>query len=434
MRCLAFLAAGFVGVSAHADWPGFRGDGSAVSADLDVPATISTEALRWKVKLPGLGASSPIVVGERIFLTCYSGYGEKLTEGFKSGGFMTKGKVNPEEQAKLRLWLLCLDRAKGEVLWKKEMAPKLPEAPFASFLREHGYASSTPVSDGQSVYVFFGKTGVFAFDLDGKELWRREVGDGVHEWGSASSPALTRNTLVLNASIEAKGLVAFDKRTGKEVWRTKDLPICWTSPVVVNLKDGKQEVVLSAPGKVIGYEPDSGEVLWTCKGLGGGGISGATCSTPAVQGERLFIMSAGPSTPPTMLALRAGGRGDVTATHLLWTQKVGGGICSPVAAGTHVYFVDGFANCLNAEDGKVVYKERIYDARGEYASAVLAGGRLYALSRFDGLFVLKAGEKFERLAQHTFEGDNSIFNATPAIAAGRLFIRSNEYLYCFAKK
>lgn len=420
---------------ARADWPGFRGDGSAVSNAKNLPAVWDKDNLLWKAKLLGLGASSPIVVGDRVFLTAYTGYGDKLTQGFKSGGFGIKGKPNEAEMQKaLRLWVLCYERVKGDLLWKKEIAPKLPEAAFASFLREHGYASSTPVSDGERVYVFFGKTGLFAFDLKGKRLWHAEVGDGIHEWGSASSPALSKNAVIVNASIESKALIAFDKLTGKELWRKKDLAICWVSPVVVHLKNDKQEVVLNAPGKVYGYDPDTGAELWHCQGLGGGGISGATCSTPTVKGETLFIMSAGPSTPATIFALRAGGKGDVTKTHELWKQKVGAGICSPVAVGDFVFFVDSSAHCLDAATGKVVYKERLYDARGEYASPVAADGKLFALTRFDGLFVLTQGGKFEQLAHNTFDADRSIFNSTPAISDGRIYLRSNEFLYCVGKK
>lgn len=422
--------------SARADWPGFRGDGSSVSGDKNLPAMISAESLLWKAKLPGLGASSPVIVGDRIFLTSYSGYGAKLTESFKGGGGFTKEKDNnADDQKRLKLWLLCLDRTKGEVAWQREIEPKLPEAPFKSFLREHGYASSTPVSDGNRLYVFFGRTGVIAFDFTGKKLWQKDVGAGTHEWGSASSPALSEQTVVVNASIESRGLVALDKITGNEKWRTTNLAICWTSPVVVNLPGGKQEFIFSAPGKISGVDPDSGTELWTCEGLGGkGGLSGSTCSTPTVQGDKVYVMSAGPSTPPTMLAVRAGGRGDVTKTHLLWKQKVGGGICSPVAAGKHVFFVDGLAYCLNADNGEVLTKERLYDARGEYASPVVADGKVYALTRFDGLFVLKAGPRMERLEHFGFEGDKSIFNSTPAVSDGRLYLRSNAFLYCFGRK
>ena len=357
-----------------------------------------------------------------------------MTEGFKSGGGYTKGKTPGGDQKALRLWLVCLDSNKGDELWKKEIEPNLPEAPFADFLREHGYASSTPVTDGERVYVFFGKTGVFAFDLNGKQLWHQRVGNGTHGWGSAASPVLSRNAIVLNASVESKALVGLDKITGKELWRTKDLSLCWVSPVMVNLGTGKQEVVLNSPGKVIAYDPDNGTELWHCPGIGGGGLSGSTCSTPAVQGDTVFIMGAGPATPATMLAIRAGGQGDVSKTNLLWKHKAGAGICSPVAFGGFVYFIDGTATCLAADTGKPVYKERLYDAGGEYASPVIADGKIFALTRFDGLFVLAVGEKYNQLAHNTFEGDASIFNSTTAISGSRLFIRSNIYLYCFGKK
>ena len=420
--------------SLAAHWPGFRGDGSAVSGEKNLPAEWTKDNVLWKTKLPGLGASSPIIWGDKIFLTCYSGYGLKLTQGFKGGFGKDKDDKKAPEQKDLRLMLLCYDRVKGDLLWKKEVEPKLPEAPFKSFLREHGYASCTPVTDGERVYVFFGKTGLFAFDFKGNQIWHKDVGSGTHEWGTAASPVLSDKAIIVNAAIEDKALIAYDKVTGNELWRKKDLAICWTSPVVVNLAGGKQEVVLNAPGTVYGFDPDRGDELWTCKGIGGGGISGSTCSTPAVAGEVVYLMGAGPSTPATAMAIRAGGKGDVTKTHLLWKQKAGAGICSPIAHDGFVYWVDGTANCLAADSGKIIYREPLYEGRGEYASPVLADGKLFALTRFDGLFVLASGEKFTKLAHNTFADDSSIFNSTPAVSNGRLFIRSNEFLYCVGKK
>src|SRR5260370_5384093 len=167
------------------DWPGFRGSQGGVADDKDLPVQWTKDNFLFKVKVPGVGASSPIVSGDKVFVTCYSGYGTTITKGFSFGkggkGKGGKGKGGSDtgcDQKNLKLLLVCLDAAKGDIVWQKEIRPKLPEAPFANFIREHGYASSTTVTDGKNVYVFFGKTGVFAFDMEGKQLWQADVGSG----------------------------------------------------------------------------------------------------------------------------------------------------------------------------------------------------------------------------------------------------------------
>src|SRR5439155_4702097 len=273
----AMLALGLAGSGSATDWPGFRGAKGGVADDKDLPAEITKDNVLWKVKLPGAGSSSPITWGDKIFVTCYTGYGQTITRGMKFGGFGGKGKGDfgkgkgdfgkggfggfgkgPDtggEQKDLRLVLLCLDKAKGDVLWQREIEPKLPEQPFRDFIREHGYASSTPVTDGERIYVFFGKSGVLAFDMEGKQLWQADAGSGTDKWGTASSPALAANVLIVNACIESKSLIGLDKKSGKELWRVKGLGTNWTSPIVVATKDGKQEIVISLQGRLVGYDP-----------------------------------------------------------------------------------------------------------------------------------------------------------------------------------
>jgi hypothetical protein len=306
---------------------------------------------------------------------------------------------------------------------------------FTGFMREHGYASSTPVTDGERIYTFFGKSGVLAFDMDGKQLWQADVGSNTDKWGSAASPILYKDLVIVNAAIESKSLVALDKKTGKQVWRTRGLGTTWASPVLVEAKEGSHEVVLSLPGKIVGYDPDSGKELWHCEGIGSAGGFGYTCSTPVTRDGVVYVIGGGgPTAAAAALAIRAGGRGDVTKTHVLWRQKAGTNTPSPVLSGNYLCFVSGTATCLDIDDGKIVYQERLYGNRSEYVSPVVAGDKIFALTRFDGLYVLAGGGKFEKLAHHNFEGDSSIFNASPAISDGRLLIRSNEYLYCIGKR
>ncbi len=199
-----------VGVAGAADWTRFRGpNGSGISPDKQAtPLTWSeSENLKWKVQLPGPGLSSPIVVGNRVFVTCWSGYG---VDG-----------QNPGDQKDLKRHLVCINRESGKEYWTQSIDPYLPEDRYAGMFAENGYASHTPVSDGERVYVFFGKTGVLAFDLDGKKLWQKSVGteSGARGWGSASSLVLYKNLLIVTASAENEALVALNKETGEQVWK-----------------------------------------------------------------------------------------------------------------------------------------------------------------------------------------------------------------------
>jgi outer membrane protein assembly factor BamB len=225
-RALALLLAATTGLAASAsDWTQFRGpNGSGIAAADAQPANAWSDSqnLNWKVALPGPGSSSPIVTGERVFATCYSGYGDG------SGG------GSPE---KLVRHLVCVARTTGKVLWDKSVAAELPEDPYSGNLREHGYASNTPVTDGERVYVFFGKTGVVAFDLEGRQLWKVSVGkqSSNRRWGSGASPILCQNMVIVNAAEESRSVLALDKLTGKEVWRAAvdSLELSFVTPVLV---------------------------------------------------------------------------------------------------------------------------------------------------------------------------------------------------------
>lgn len=403
-------------ISAGADWPRFRGpEGSAVSRDEQTPITWSDEEnVAWKTPLPGFGTSSPIIVGERVLLTCYSGYGLSAE--------------NPGREEDLKRHLVCLDRKDGRIQWTREAAAEQPEASYQDFLVLHGYASSTPVSDGRRVYVSFAKSGTRAYDLEGNELWRFEVGSQAHYWGSAGSPVLLGDVLLVNAAVESQSLFALDKLTGKEVWRAKGLLSSWSTPVIVDLPDGGQELVLSVRSKLMGFDPRTGGQLWTCKTE-----QSYAAPTPAVHGDVLYAYAANPGQ---LIAVRAGGRGDVSPSHVLWRCRgAGSGITSPIVFGEHVYSVDdrGIASCVRASDGHLVATRRLAGGRF-YASPVIAGNKLYAVSREEGVLVLSADESLAQLAHNRFAADPSIFNATPAVSQGQLFLRSDRFLYCLGKR
>ena len=410
------------GPLAASDWPRFRGaDGSGIARDGTPPTTWSdTQNLKWKAALPGPGSSSAIVSGERVFVTSYSGYGD--------GG---SGSIE-----KLRRHLVCLDRASGKILWNKTVTAELPEDAFTGFLTEHGYASSTPATDGENVFVFFGKTGVLAFDFSGNELWRVNVGheSGNRRWGSGASLLLYKNFVIVNASEESRSVRALDKLTGKEAWRAdaNTLELSYTTPALVETA-GRTDLVLPVSGELWGMNPETGQLRW----FASTGISGNVAPSVVAADGVIYAMGGFPRIAAT--AVRGGGKGDVTATNILWTSQNASYVPSPVVSDGRFYVAtdQGFALCLDAKDGTLIFKERLPGAsatgRGGkpfYASAVLANGNVHAVSRRNGTFVFEARAEFKLVAQNKIASDDSDFNATPALSGRQLFLRSNRYLYC----
>jgi len=413
----ALLAATAALVFLGADWVRFRGpDATGVSDETGIPATWSSqENVVWKTALPGAGASSPIVVGDKIFLSCYGGYGLDMDD--------------PGEQSDLRLRVVAVDRASGEILWGEEFKPRLPETEYRGFVTLHGYASSTPTSDGKAVYFFFGNSGVIALGVEGKSLWRADVGSGLHGWGSATSPVLYNNLVIVNASVESQSIVALDKATGREVWRVPGIDMSWSTPLILEVPGGGSELVVSMKGKVLGLDPATGRQLWECAG-----VQDYVC--PAVIAHQCIVYVTGGRKPYTM-AVRAGGRGDVTATHVLWEAKATPKVATPLCYDGHLYWLDqtGVAACLDAASGETVYEERL-QIEGErdkvYASMVYADGKIFAVSRQGGAIVLAARPEFDELARNDL-GDPSVFNATPVPHDGQLLLRSDRFLYCIGK-
>ena len=343
-------------------WTGFRGPAATGSADASgLPTTWdSTTNIIWKADLPGLGASAPITLDSRVYVTCYSGYAES--------------KDDPGVLEKLMRHVVCLDRDSGAILWAKEFKAKMPESKYEGGNNTwHGYASSTPTTDGKRLYVFFGLSGVYALDLDGNVLWNTDLGAGTHGWGSATSPLLYKNLLIVNASIESESLVAMNKETGKIVWKTPGIKSCWSSPILVEV-DGKQELILSTPKKLAGFDPDTGKELWHCEGI----PDSYVCPTAIVEDGIIYVNG---GRKNTTIAVRPGGRGDVTATHLLWTVSKGANVSSLVYVDKRLYWFHdsrGVAYCLNAENGDVIFEEKLDPKPGIlYSSATAADGKIW---------------------------------------------------------
>ena len=397
------------------DWTQFRGPGGlGISDDKGTPTKwSSTDNIAWKVDLPGPGSSSPIVVGNRAYLTCYSGYGLEASKG---------------DQKELVRHLFCFDRGTGKVLWSKPFEPKLPEHQYQGEGSYHGYAASTPISDGERLYVFFGKSGVFCLDLDGNQLWQASVGEGTHGWGSGCSPVLFDKLLLVNASVESGSLVGFDKLTGKEMWRAGGVRSAWNTPLLVDVKS-RREVVVSTEGRLLSFDPNDGKPLWNADG-----VHRYVCPSVVAHGDVVFAIGGG----HTSLAVRAGGSGDVTESHGVWRQKKGSNVGSPIYLDGHLYWANdggGIVCCQNAMTGEFVYEKRLEPNAGIiWSSGVLADGKLYYMSQRNGTYVVAAKPEYELLAHNTFADDDSRTNASPAVHNGQLLLRTDRALYCIGKK
>jgi outer membrane protein assembly factor BamB len=403
-----------LGGPAAADWLQFRGPaGLAISSDKGVPVTWSADSnIAWKTALPGPGASSPIIIGERVFITCYSGYGIS--------------KDDPGEQKNLKRHLLCIERKSGKILWQRDVDPVLPESAFQGpFITLHGYASSTPVSDGKHVYAFFGSAGVFAFDFDGKQLWHASVGKSTHSWGSGTSCILYKDLVIVNASIESTSLVALEKNSGKQAWTAKGIRASWNTPVLVKVPSGGTELAVATEPNMLGIDPDNGKELWHAETY-----DWYVCPSLVAHDGILYGLQ-----HSICVAVKAGGRGDVTQSHVAWKKNFGHVVSSPLYHDGRLYWVaGGAANCVKASDGSIVYRERLKGSDGEfYASPIWADGKLYYVSRESGVYVVKAGPKFKLLAHNTLD-EKAIFNGSPAVSNSQLFLRSDRYLYCIGKK
>jgi outer membrane protein assembly factor BamB len=391
------------------NWPQFRGPRSqGLSLETGLPVKWSASSnVRWKTPLPGPGHSSPIVWGERIFLTAFRPEGS-MRRLFGS--------------AQGKLLVLCLEKGSGRVLWEREVAAERIEPVHST----NSPASPTPATDGRYLYVYFGSRGLVCFDFDGKKIWENLLGPFPNEWGSASSPVLYGNMVLLNCDTDAEDfLLAVDKNTGKTLWRTSRSEVnrSWPTPFIWHA-EGRDEVVVSGSGRVKGYDPRDGRELWSVSGL-----TTWVTPTPVSAHGLLYVAANGPGGN-IIMAIRPGGRGDATRTHVAWRyDRSAPYSSSPVVVGDYLYAVKngGVMTCLNAKTGALVWQERL-PARGEYyASLLAADGKVYALSEGGEVTVVAAKPAFEVLSTNQM-GERCM--ASPAISGGQIFIRTDQHLFC----
>ncbi len=395
-------------------WPGFRGwNVQGVAPEANPPIRFGpTEACRWKLALPGRGNSSPVVWKDRIFLTAAL-----------------------EEENPVRLLVWCFRRSDGQLLWQQEAG-----IGRGSTHPKNGYASASAATDGQRVVVFFGSVGLLCYDMDGRPIWHTELGPLEHPWGLASSPVIYGETVLQLCDVGEDGsvgssLVAVRKKDGQILWRSaRDSYGSWSTPVVIQTTgpDGKQrmEILINGAGHsrsegriLAAYDLRDGQELWRVTGLT------EWVSPSAVLGGGWIFSMCGRNGP--IQAIRPGGQGDVSQTHLVWRRSTGGPyIPTGIFYRNRLYVVTepGFLTCYNAGSGEEIWRMRLRDTFT--ASLTAAAGRIYAAAESGRVYVLAAGDRPKLLATNELEDAPCL--ATPAIVGNDLLVRTRRYLYCFS--
>jgi outer membrane protein assembly factor BamB len=402
-------------------WRGPQGDGVAPRAEPPVEWSESKN-LKWKVALPGSGSGTPIVWGDRLFVLTASDTKPGAAPP-RAGG---RGGSTPAPTAPWRFEVLCLDRHTGKEIWRKTA---VEETPHEGHHRDHGYASASPSTDGARLLVPFGSRGLFCYDLEGKPLWKTDLGDMRIKvgFGEGASPALHRDSVIVNWDHEAGSFIAcLDAATGKEKWRTaRDEGTTWVTPFVVE-HGGVTQVVVNGTKRSRSYDLETGKLLWECGGQAQNPIATAVTRDGLVYcmtGHRGFAVH----------AIRLDARGDVTdGPQVAWKKTdTGPYVASPVLLDGLLYFTkgrEGLLSCVDAATGEAKYaSERIPNVPDLYASLAAAAGRIYVVGRNGTTAVIKAGPKFEVLATNALgEG----VDASPVIVGKRIYLRGAKHLYC----
>ena len=426
---LVATAIGMTGLATADDWPRFRGpDGNAVSTDGEpLPVEWSPKAnVDWKVDLPGPGVSSPIIVDGKVFVTCYSGYG--------------LDRENPGDIDDLTRHLVCVDLETGQTLWQKDFGARQPEDPYTGIgVTAHGYASHTPVTDGEHVFVFFGKSGAYAFDMAGNEVWNTQLGDesDPFRWGSAASPIVYGDLVIVTAAAESQAIVGLDKQTGKEVWRQEaaGLDNSWSTPSLVEV-DGQTDLVVSVAKEVWGLDPSTGKLRWYSSATG----AEQSHSSPTIRDGLIYLFT---GRGGGSVAVKPGGSGDVSESAVAWTGRESGSFASPVADDENLYNISrGVLTVVDRATGEKKSQLRLKGMKAgatrfgslDYPSPIIADGRLYYLGGTGQTFVFSLGDEPEQLAANFVTTTGETFGGTPAVSNGRIVLRGADALYCVRDK
>ena len=393
------------------NWPQWRGPmGNGLVLRGNPPLTWSEDKnIKWKVAIPGLGHATPIIWENKIFI---------LT-------------AVPAESAskQLAFTTLCLDRQTGRTVWKKVART---DTPHQDIQPSNSHASGSPVTDGELLVASFGSFGLYCYDLDGALLWEKNLGKVNVTWGEGSSPALASNVvIVIQDNNQASFIYAFDKKSGKELWKkSRDEGSSWTTPYVLE-RDGKRQVIVNGSKAVRSYDPHTGDVLWQCAGLGNNVIP------MVVTDERTVYAMSGQRTSPMGIAIKLGGTGDLTGTDaVLWNFTRGTPyVASPLVYGGNLYFfqhINAILTCLDAATGKPHYvQERLEGITSVYASPIGVNDRIYVVGREGVTLVLEKSKELKVITRNKL---NDGFDASPAIVGNELFLRGRSHLYCIAEK
>ena len=392
------------------EWSRFRGPNGSGTSGNDAALPVSwadDQGVVWRVEVPR-GSSSPVISNGKVFITGFSGYAQGDATGSRQD---------------LSLHVVCHDLNTGQILWDYVFPASESEQEATNRIADHGYASPTPCTDGSAVYAAFGPSGVVALDMDGNLLWRRDVGDGTAGFGAAASPIEFKHLVIVNASIESNTLYALDKSTGYVRWKVEGIDRAWTTPAMVTLANGTSELVIHFKNQIRGLDPISGQKLWTCEG-----IPDYIVPVPVVDGEKIYFSG---GRQNRTIAVRAGGRGDVTESHKLWEVTKGANVTTPLLYEGHLYWSHdkAFAQSMDAANGRLNYQERFRNRDRVYASVVGGDGKLYMTLRDGTTLVLAAKPEYELLAENKLGEPGEQFNATPAIDSESLLFRSTRYLY-----
>ncbi len=415
---------------AEAFWPHWRGPtGNGVAPKADPPVNWGEDKnVRWKLALPGLGHSTPIVWRDRVFVTAALSTGDPLPP---PAGHRDGEHDNLESVQRQKFMVIAINRGDGTIAWQRTVHEGVPHE---TRHQTGSFASHSPVTDGERVYASFGSSGLYCLDWDGRPLWQKDFGrmHSLHAHGEGSSPALHGETLIVNWDHEgASFLVALDKRTGRERWKTAREEITsWSTPLVVD-HHGRPQVIVSATKRIRGYDLSTGRVLWEC-----GGLSQNVVASP-VAGDGIVI--AGSSYEKrAMLAIRLeGAQGDLTGTdRVIWTRDRNTPyVPSPLLYEGKLYFFShyqGILFCLDAKTGVPHFgPARLPEVTDFYASPLGAAGRVYVISREGVTLVLKHGPALEILATNRLDDR---FSASPVAVGGQLFLRGERRLYCISRE
>ncbi len=416
-------------MDAHRQWPQWRGPlGTGVAPHGNPPVTWSEDKnIRWKIAIPGKGHSTPIVWGDRIFITSAIPYGEALAPRHQHA---PGAHDNMPALHRQKFVVLAINRRDGTILWQRTVHRGRPHE---STHETGSWASNSAVTDGEHLFASFGSGGLYCLDMDGELLWQTGFGDmqTLHGHGEGSSPALYGDTLIVNWDHQGESFVtALNKHTGKQLWKVaRDEGTSWSTPLVVE-HEGRPQVIIAATKRVRAYDIANGEVIWEC-----GGLSGNVVASPVAADG--FVYVANSYETRAMLAIRlAAAKGDITNTDaVVWTlDRHTPYVPSPLLYGGMLYYLkhyQGFLTCVNAKTGKTLFgPQRLPGIQNVYASLVGAAGRVYIVSLNGTTLVLEHGTEFAPLAQNRLDDS---FSASPAVVGNELYLRGERNSYCIAE-